>query len=424
MKINEIIKNLDLFFSTDEMKLIKKETDCFVKILEKNIRKEKTDADVFVGGSYGKGTLVKADKIDIDIFARFNCKYEDISKLLEKILIRVEKEIGLRRTKIHGSRDYFRFEKNNLLFEVIPVARIKKPSEAKNVTDLSYFHVNYVKRNASKKVKREIIVGKQFCKAQGVYGAESYIHGFSGYGLECLMIRCKTFEKMLRLLNKTRGQLVLDPKKHYKNAKEAILFLNESKARSPIILIDPTWKERNVFAALSGETFGIFLVKTKKFLAHPSERYFEIQHFNEGKMKERAEKKNAEFLNVEIETDRQEGDIAGTKMKKFAGFLEANLSKFFEIMEKNFSYGEGNKSNAYFVVSARKEIIKVGPPVKDDKNAQRFRDKNKVVFAKNARLYASVKVNWTAKEFLSKLKDKYGEQIRGMSITGMRIIDD
>ena len=78
------------------------------------------------------------------------------------------------------------------------------------------------------------------------------------------------------------------------------------------------------------------MAKAKNFLASPSGRYFEIMSFDDAKMKELAKKKNAEFIHLEIETDRQEGDIAGTKMKKFAKYLEANLLKFFDVVEKNF----------------------------------------------------------------------------------------
>ena len=45
--------------------------------------------------------------------------------------------------------------------------------------------------------------------------------------------------------------------------------LNSSKLNSPIIPIDPTYKQRNVLAALSKETFEMFQKSCKEFLENP-----------------------------------------------------------------------------------------------------------------------------------------------------------
>ena len=52
--------------------------------------------------------------------------------------------------------------------------------------------------------------------------------------------------------------------------------MNSSKLTSPIILVDPTYKQRNALAALSEETFEKFKQASKKFLKNPSIKYFEI----------------------------------------------------------------------------------------------------------------------------------------------------
>ena len=65
----------------------------FQKELANNLKKQKINAQVFLGGSLAKNTLVKKDLYDIDIFVRFDPSYKDkdISKLLGKVL---PKEIG------------------------------------------------------------------------------------------------------------------------------------------------------------------------------------------------------------------------------------------------------------------------------------------------------------------------------------------
>ncbi|MEK6757810.1 MAG: nucleotidyltransferase domain-containing protein, partial [Nanoarchaeota archaeon] len=163
----------------------------FVNKINKKIKQSKINASLFVGGSFAKNTLIKKNEYDVDVFIRFDKKHknEDISKLTEKLL-GDEKNVSL----IHGSRDYFSVKaKPNFLIEIIPVLNVKTPDEAENITDLSYSHVKYIKKNVKKDVLDEILLAKAFCHANKCYGAESYIKGFSGYSLELLIYYYKSF---------------------------------------------------------------------------------------------------------------------------------------------------------------------------------------------------------------------------------------
>ena len=156
---------------------INRSLNVFIKRLEKKIEKLKINATIFVGGSFAKRTLIKRDVYDIDIFVRFNKKYvkQDISKLTSKIL----KSIG-RVSQLKGSRNYFKIKiGGRLFFEVIPVIEVKTSREAQNITDLSYSHVNYIRRKIkTEKLIDDIKIAKAFCYANQCYGAESYIRGF------------------------------------------------------------------------------------------------------------------------------------------------------------------------------------------------------------------------------------------------------
>ena len=171
----------------------------FVKKLEKIVKSLKIKVDVFVGGSFAKGTVMKKDVYDADVFLRFDKRHKnDMQKLMEKILSEFSDK-----TKIHGSRDYFIIKmSNSFVIEVVPVLKIKSPREAENITDLSYFHVNYIRRKLSKKLLNETVLAKTFCHASGCYGAESYIKGFSGYGIELLINEYKSFSKFVREISK------------------------------------------------------------------------------------------------------------------------------------------------------------------------------------------------------------------------------
>lgn len=413
--LKKVLEGLDFSPSKKDIGYLKGETKNLILELKEIIAKKNIRADVFIGGSFAKSTLISADKYDIDVFIRFDWKYEDLSSILEKIIRDIKFNFNV--VKLHGSRDYFRLEKNKVIFEIIPVVKIKRPREARNVTDLSYFHVNYVKRNLGKNLDSEIKLAKKFCRAQRVYGAESYIRGFSGYALECLIIYFKSFEKMIKKLIKVKKgeRIVIDPKKLYKNKKDIFFELNESKTNSPVILIDPTWKERNALAGLSGESFERFQDVCRRLIKNPSERFFEIKEIDKEKLRKEAKDKRAEFAHIEIETYRQEGDIAGTKLKKFSELLGSEIADYFNVLKKEFDY-DGEKADIYLIVKPKKEIIKIGPPLSMKENVRRFKKKNKKIFEKNGILHSREKIDFSLKGFIERWAKKNARKMKEMSI--------
>ena len=417
--LGEEIKRIEL--SEEEWAYLEKEAENFVEILEKEIARQRIEAEIFIGGSFAKKTLVKKEFHDIDIFVRFDWKFDNISDILERIVKKIK---GFKIQKVHGSRDYYKVESKNIIFEIVPVYKIKKPSEARNVTDLSYFHVGYVRKKLRGGMAKEVLLAKQFCQAQGLYGAESYIQGFSGYALECLIIHYKSFLKMIRVLSKAKDRVVTDPEKHYKKTRDILFALNESRLQSPIVLVDPTWKERNVLAALNRESFRKFQETAKRFLKKPSREFFKEHKINVENLKKLAQKKKGEFVHLQIETDRQEGDIAGTKMKKFAGFLERELGHYFEVIEKEFEYSGREKANLYLIVKAKKEILLLGPPINMEEHTQAFRKKHKEVFEEKRYLFAKKKINFSAKQFLGEYKRERAKKIREMKIISLEIFSD
>lgn len=421
----KILKEIDFSAPKNEINFIKEATNRITELINRKIKRERIKAEAFVGGSFAKSTIIKDNVYDVDIFIRFDWKYEEISLHLEKILAEVSKHDHLKMEKVHGSRDYFRIYTKNkpeLVFEIIPVYKIKNPKEARNVTDLSYFHVNYIKKKIkNKKLAKEIMLAKVFCKSQGVYGAESYIKGFSGYALECLIIHFKTFENMLRKLVKVNERLMIDSEKKFKDKSEIVFSLNEAKLKSPVILIDPTWKERNVLAALSGETFEKFKNVAKKFLKKPEKEYFTIKK-GDNKFNSLKIAKGEEILAINLETDRQEGDIAGTKMKKFADFLLFELNKYFSVKDRDFIYIMGKKASAHYLVRSKGEIIKFGPPVSLKKHAENFKKENKNIYIKSGKLYSKIKINFGVYEFIRKYIKENREKIKEMGITKIDIL--
>ena len=412
--------------AAEALKKVRQATEYFLDALEKQLERKHIDADVFVGGSFAKGTFIKADKYDVDVFIRFDWKYEQLSELLEPVLRNVAKDRGLKVEKIHGSRDYFKVfnEDSQGYFEVIPVTRIKKPQEERNVTDLSYFHVPYVKKYI-KGLEYQVGLAKQFFKAQGVYGAETYVKGFSGYTVELLIIHYNSFLKMLRSLVKIDDskRVVIDLAKHYKNKNEIFIQLNEAKLHSPIILIDPTYKERNALAALSHETFAKLQKSARDFLIRPSLEYFVKKPLNVELLRRRASRKKLEFINLVLETDKQAGDIAGTKLKKFSEMLVEDLNVYFNVKEDYFSYSGDQSAELCVMAKSRDEIIRIGPPLIMKKHVAHFKSEHMNTFVKGKFIHARIAVTFNLRSYLDVWQKANEKKIQEMHITAMKILD-
>lgn len=405
--------------SEDDLNYIKENVDKFCKNTNANLKKFKIDAEIFVGGSFAKGTVIKKGKYDVDIFIRFDKKYKnkDISPLARKILGET-KNISV----IHGSRDYFRINYGkNFFIELIPVRKINNPKEYENITDLSYLHVKYInKRIKSKKILDEIKIAKAFCYANGCYGAESYIHGFSGYSLELLVYYYNGFMKFVNAMSKIgKEKQIIDIEKKFKNKRDILIDLNSSKLNSPIILIDPTYKQRNVLAALSQETFEKFRKICINFIKNPSIKYFELKKMDIEKIKKDSIKKGKELILLEAKTSKQEGDIAGSKLLKFYDYIEKEISKFFTIKDKGFEYNEGKSAKYFFIAEKKKELIYSGPFLEDKENCMNFKKEHKNTYEKKNRLYASENIKFSLKEFLEKWKAKNASIIKEMYIESL-----
>lgn len=423
-KINSVLKKVleTAEPSESDLKAIDKYVKDFIKKVNQRIKSSKISAEVFVGGSYAKGTMIKKDKYDVDIFVRFNKKYkgENISELVLKILKDFD---NIKR--IHGSRDYFRININqSLFFEVIPVMKVNKSRNAENITDLSYYHVKYInKKIKSKKILKEIILAKIFCYANECYGAESYIKGFSGYALELLVYHYGSFLKFIKAMLKSKDEkIIIDIEKHYKRKGNILMDLNASKLESPIILIDPTYKQRNALATLSEETFNKFKSAAGDFLENPRKEIFEFKKKDFEDRKRNASRKKADFILLEAMTDKQEGDIAGSKLLKFYKHLISEIEKFYEIVDKDFYYNGKQGANYFFAVKKKGNILITGPKLEDKNNVKRFKQKHKNTFTKSRRIYAKKKVNNNLGEFIKNWKKNNEKRMKEMYITNLKII--
>ncbi len=407
-------------------KLILEDVDNIVLDINESLSKNKIDAECSPGGSIAKGTFLKND-YDIDLFIRFNQMYKnkDISGISEKILKPICKRLKKPLERIHGSRDYFQFhiKKNGkvLDFEIIPVIYARTAEEAVNITDLSPEHVLWVKKKTAnnEKLLDDIRLAKQFCKANKVYGAESYINGFSGHILDILIIYYGSFVKLLEEFSEKKPSIdhpiIIDSEKKSKNP---LKDLNKSKI-SPLIIIDPVQDDRNSAAALSEEKLLMFIDSAKKFLRNPSKTFFEIEKFNlDKKVKESIKKINSINTStalIDITANDGSKDIMGTKILKVYEAMCSHLEyNDFKVLDSGWNFDYEKKSGIIYMIidnEISKEIIRDGPPLSIKEDYEKFLEKHKKLnhrtMIKGQRVYAVMPRIFTdPKNFLIDLSKK------------------
>ncbi len=330
--------------SKDEQELIDKTVKKFVRKLRKASRTKCYKCEFFIGGSYGKDTYLRGN-FDVDIFCRFDIKLygSNLSEMVELMLI----EAKLAYKKQKGSRDYFSVafgpKKMKMLFEVIPTLKIKNVDEMVNSTDVSPFHVNFLKEQIKKdpKITDEIRLAKQYFKSQGLYGAESYINGFSGHVIDILIAKYKTLEKLLIDAKTWEERKCIDINNFYESENDILTTLDEDKL-SNLIVIDPIIKDRNASRALNNEKYCEFILLANEFVGF-EEKDFEIIKPDSKDIieyvKTFSKDNNLRYLiykfNFKISGESE--DIVGSKLLKLHGKVKKYFQSYdFKIFNEDF----------------------------------------------------------------------------------------
>lgn len=344
LAVNIILKRLNLAL---KKKFIKAKTEC--------------------GGSFAKETWLPGST-DIDCFVRFNYRrYKNKSSILADILEPAIASAFSNYKRLHGSRDYFQIAYDRYIFEFVPVLRVKKPAKAANITDVSPLHVAWVKK---KNLSAQIRLAKLFFKAAGVYGAESYIRGFSGHVTEILIIKYKSFVKLAKASQKWNKKTYIDPEKHYSNKQIASRKLNKSKTLAPLLVIDPIQSERNAAAALNYEQFKKLIEQFKKFLKNPNLKFFKQTGITIKNLKVKAKNKTLIILTGSPQHDKQ--DVAGAKLlKQFEKITSALKEHEFTIIQKGWQWRSLDESALFWFYLNPKKLPEtrkhLGPPIKSAK---------------------------------------------------------
>lgn len=212
--------------------------------------------DIEVHGSVAHDTWLPGEK-DIDIFLLF-----DPSLGRERIVSE-----GLMLAKMAFPRHIERYSEHPFItalykgyrVDVVPAARIRKPSERLTAADRTPLHTAYLNRKLSDEARRHIRAFKMLLRSTGLYGAELRVGGFSGYLSELLILYYGSLQDLLR------GASGWKPYKTFLSIEAPI----RKAFNDPLVFIDPVDPGRNAAAALTLQRMSEFILLARLLLKKP-----------------------------------------------------------------------------------------------------------------------------------------------------------
>ncbi len=211
----------------------------------KGIRKnEKLDFEIFLGGSYAKGTDIKGS--DGDIFMLFPEEFDafEILKVLRKNFPEGIEE--------YSDHPYLTLPQDSFSVDIVPGYKASTGRDLRTAVDRTPFHVKFVKENFTEEMKNEVRILKQFLKGIGAYGSESSVQGFSGYVAELLIHHYKTFDEVV---SKARGWKIPSVLSQGTKVFDA----------ANLVMVDPVDSGRNAAANVSAENLATFILASNLF---------------------------------------------------------------------------------------------------------------------------------------------------------------
>ncbi len=147
-------------------------------------------------GSSARGTFLTGSN-DIDIFVFFP---KNVTKeKLEELGVNLGKDVLKKNhPKIHyAEHPYVKGIVDGVEVEVVPCYKISKGEKIISSVDRSPLHNEFMKK-AIKGIEDQVLLLKQFMKAQKCYGAEQRVEGFSGVLAEYLIVNYKGFDALIK----------------------------------------------------------------------------------------------------------------------------------------------------------------------------------------------------------------------------------
>ncbi len=417
----------------------------FIDSVLAKLRSQLRGEKVVLAGSFAKGTYLEGDR-DIDIFVLFrhNVEKEALEGIVRAAVenafgareassseFRVSKPgTGNRKSKTpaasstplyqisYAQHPYVRLFLEGRKIDVVPAYEIGEGRhfELRSAVDRSQLHTEYVLANMSSRQKDEVRLLKKFLKANGLYGAEIKVQGFSGYLCELLILKYGTFYGALKSISQWGERTALSinesadgPIRKSTGGSQFPVSSQELLAKfdSPLVFIDPVDPERNVSAVVSRENYFSLIALSRIFLkSRKKAAFFEKRAFDSAQL--RSFLKGRHLYCLSFAAPFLVDDVLWGQVRRFYSTLEAALKKEgFETIGHAMDR-QGEAISIIFEVLDEplpaKRII-YGPPLHFAKDCEKFSAQHKGAFIHAGRLAVAVsRAERTVPEMLGKIR--------------------
>jgi tRNA nucleotidyltransferase (CCA-adding enzyme) len=326
------------------------------------------NATVEVIGSAARDTWISGDR-DIDIFIGFDTGTSRDD--LERNGLEIGKEIAVQGYTIgFAEHPYVKARCGGFSIDVVPHYVIENTAQLLSAVDRTPFHHRYVTEHLGSR-QDDVRLLKQFLKGAGIYGAELRTKGFSGYLCELLVIKFGSFAGVLTSAQDWKVGTCINI------TGEA----SRSSFSSPLAVIDPVDTKRNVAAAVSLDSFSVFIDAARSFLDRPCTTCFfhpAIVAFDNDAFRVIAKKRKTTLFGVKFDLPNLVDDIAYPQLERaHKGMLVALHRCGFSALRGDIYFDRGEalllfEMNVWQLPAVERRI---GPPVGSKRHAAKFKKK-------------------------------------------------
>jgi tRNA nucleotidyltransferase (CCA-adding enzyme) len=338
---------------------------------------------VMLAGSITRGTWLP-DKMEFDIFVLFPEKMTEDQ--LEKVGLEVGKKVieGLKgKHEIsYAQHPYVSGLVDGIDIDIVPAFAVASPERMKSAVDRTPFHVNYIEKKLSSKQADEVRLLKKLLKSNSIYGADSRVEGFSGYLCELLIINYGSFSNLMKSARRWVPGEIIDVEGLVK--KNDYDTLRKQFVGQPLIVVDPTDRNRNVAAAVSARAFFKLRKLAERFISEPSpDMFFEpkVDPITEQELNEILKLRRTHLVMLKFLPPKGHEEVVWPQMRRFSerarGMIE-DPNYEFRVMNKDIF------TDGFYLACVLFEIEnlllpavqkRVGPSVFDIDDSRKFLEK-------------------------------------------------
>lgn len=373
MDYTEILKKIKP--TTEEREALTEITIKIQNYINSFCSEQDIPAEAILVGSQAKGTYLRG-KSDIDIFIAFplNTSQDELKRLGLKIAYETNGYFNGEAAEHYASHPYLTCMIQGCEVDLVPCYKIEEGDNIVSAVDRTILHTNYILKHVKEEQKDDILLLKRFMDCVGVYGSEFKVGGFAGYLCELLILEYGTFEKCLENVCKWKFNFKMD----LENYGTSSLFKED-----PLVVIDPTDKNRNVAAALRLDKMCEFIDASRNYLnSSNKEQYFEtiISEVEIDEILEDIQIRGSDFIAIEFTIPEIPLDTLHPQLKKTSESLATKLdANEFNVFKSGYWTDEESKGVFLFeMASSKLNNIKInkGPKIYVSQACERFSSKH------------------------------------------------